>query len=119
MFGAENTTISGTYSSGAGSSDSLAARRAETAGKFLEDRVDRLALVCMAMWSLIMDKTNLTEEDLLERVRTIDRIDGVVDGKATRGISKCAKCGRVLNERHQRCLYCGADKLIRSAFDAV
>ena len=42
----------------------------------LEDRLERLSLVTMAMWSLLQDKTRLTEEDLLERVRTLDLMDG-------------------------------------------
>ena len=85
----------------------------------LEDRIERLSLVCMAMWSLIQDKTNLTEEDLLDRVKTIDLMDGVADGKATRTVSKCSACGSTMSQRHARCLYCGAEKLVESAFDAV
>ncbi|QQE11863.1 hypothetical protein JD969_20695 [Planctomycetota bacterium] len=87
--------------------------------KDLEDRIDRLSLVCMAMWSLLQDKTNLTEADLLERVRAIDLMDGVEDGKATKTISKCQSCGRTMSQRHQRCLYCGAEKLASSAFDKI
>ena len=85
----------------------------------LEGRVDKLNLVCMAMWSLIQDKTKLTEGDLLERVRTLDLMDGIADGKATRTVSRCARCDRVMSPRHRRCLYCGAEKLVRSAFDAL
>ena len=119
MFGAEGVSISGTYAANAAAGATSAANRAERTSQYLEDRVERLSLVCMAMWSLIQDKTSLTENDLLERVRTLDMIDGVADGKATRGVTKCANCGRVLNERHQRCMYCGAEKLVRSAFDAI
>lgn len=85
----------------------------------LEDRVERLTLVCMAMWSLLQDKTNLTEQDLSERVEVIDMMDGNPDGKASRTVKKCHSCGRPMSMRHRRCLYCGADKLHTSAFDAV
>ena len=87
--------------------------------KELEDRIDRLSLVCMAMWSLMQDKTDLTEADLLERVRMIDMMDGVEDGKATRTISKCQSCGRTMSQRHKKCLYCGAEKLASCAFDKI
>jgi len=84
-----------------------------------EERLDRLALVCMALWSLLKEQTNLTEEDLLERVRQIDLTDGKEDGKAKRQIAKCPQCGRTMSPRHGRCLYCGARDLDHSAFDAV
>ncbi len=83
----------------------------------LEDRLDRLSLVCMAMWSLLQDKARLTEDDLLERVRTLDLMDGVADNKATRSVSKCARCQRTMSSRHRRCLYCGFEQTAQSAFD--
>jgi len=85
----------------------------------LEDRFERLSLICMAMWSLIQDKTRLTEADLMERVHVIDLMDGSPDGKATKGITKCHQCGRTLNARHLKCLYCGAQKPASSAFDRL
>lgn len=85
----------------------------------LEERLERLSLVCMAMWSLLQDKAGLTERDLLDRVQALDLIDGVHDGKATRTISKCTACQRVMSPRHTSCMYCGRDKLVQSAFDAV
>ncbi len=85
----------------------------------LEDRLERLSLVCMAMWSLIQDKTKLTEDDLMERVKMIDLMDGVEDGKATRNVQKCHACNRTMSARHRKCLYCGAEKLAQSAFDTI
>ncbi|MEO0588067.1 MAG: hypothetical protein AAF078_10550 [Planctomycetota bacterium] len=93
--------------------------RPDTSAKLVEERVERLTLVCMAMWSLIQDKTNLTEKDLLERAALIDGMDGTTDGKATRGIRKCHSCGRTMSPRHRKCLYCGAEEKLSSAFDAV
>lgn len=87
--------------------------------RYLEDRVDRLSLICMAMWSLLQDKTKLTEEDLMERVKIIDLMDGKEDGKATRTVSRCSRCNRPMNVRHKKCIYCGHAKLISSAFDAL
>jgi predicted Zn-ribbon and HTH transcriptional regulator len=96
-------------------------RTTEAAGNIreLEDRLDRLTLACMAMWSLLQEKTKLTEEDLMERVKQIDLADGQEDGKLKLGVSKCAGCGRVMARRHLRCLYCGADKLNATAFDGA
>ncbi len=102
---------------------STAARGAARAGvveeglKALEDRLDKLLLVCMAMWSLLQERAELTEEDLLAKVKEIDLRDGVPDGKITTKVAKCPKCNRVMSPRHNRCLYCGAQKLHLTAFD--
>ena len=106
----------------AGESADLSRRRTtETAGSVreLEERLDHLTLACMAVWSLLQETTKLTEEDLMERVKQIDLADGKQDGKLKLGVSKCAQCGRVMSQRHIRCLYCGADKLNTTAFDAA
>lgn len=87
--------------------------------ELLEDRVERLTLVCIAMWSLLQDKTNLTEDDLNARVKMLDLMDGQADGKASRTVQKCDNCSRPMSMRHRRCLYCGHEKLHTSAFDAV
>ncbi|MEM1107206.1 MAG: hypothetical protein AAGH99_00770 [Planctomycetota bacterium] len=97
-----------------------ASKRTQREVQYLEDRFERLSLVCMAMWSLLQDKTDLTESDLLERVQTIDLMDGRADGKAEKtGVVKCHQCGRPMSERHMLCIYCGADKQASSAFDRV
>lgn len=83
----------------------------------LEDRVDHLALACMAMWSLLREKTDLTEDDLLERIKQIDLADGKEDGKVRAEITECPECGRTLSRRHRQCMYCGCEKLTTSGFD--
>ena len=44
----------------------------------IEGRVDRLAMVCAALWDLVKEHTELTEEDLFQRVEDIDLRDGVL-----------------------------------------
>jgi hypothetical protein len=99
--------------------DGSSARQATRDFSHLEDRLERLSLVCMAMWSLLQDKTQLTEEDLLERVKLIDMMDGKPDGKATTTVKKCHACQRTLHPRHRKCLYCGATMPVLSAFDSI
>ena len=95
------------------------AREARTESMFLEKRFDKLTLICMALWSLLSEKCQLSEEDLMERVKTIDLMDGEADGKLHRQIAKCAKCGRVMAPHHDKCIYCGAERLQLTAFDDV
>ena len=85
----------------------------------LEDRLDRLVLVNMAMWSLLQEKTGLTEQDLMDRVQQVDLADGQLDGKARKPPARCPDCERMMSPRHKRCLYCGADRLDYTAFDSA
>ena len=96
-----------------------AAERAMSDVQELQDRLDRLALICMGLWELLKERTDLTEEELLEKVRQLDLMDGREDGKVRRKVQRCQKCERVMSRRHKRCLYCGAYNLAAGAFDAA
>jgi predicted Zn-ribbon and HTH transcriptional regulator len=95
------------------------AREAQTTASDIERRLDKLTLICMALWSLLSEKMQLTEENLMERVKTIDLTDGQADGKLQREVARCANCNRVMSRRHSKCIYCGADRLHPTAFDEV
>jgi hypothetical protein len=78
----------------------------------LEIDVDRLLLVNRALWELLSQEETLDEEHLIEKVKEIDLRDGTLDGKFRKAeIKHCTSCGRVLNRRHYRCLYCGSESL--------
>jgi len=114
------TTSGGGVSADAAISAARSASRAEAAEREVEqlnDRLDKLTLVCMAMWSLLREVSDLREEDLMQRVREIDLRDGVPDGKVTRRIARCPRCNRVMSPRHKKCLYCGSPRLDLTAFD--
>lgn len=85
----------------------------------LEARFERLALVCHAMWELLRDSGNVSEEQLISKMREIDLSDGTLDGRRSATIKKCSACHRVMSPRHSKCLYCGAERLISSPFDGI
>lgn len=85
----------------------------------LRARIDKLALINMAMWSLLKEHTPLTENDLLERVKEIDLQDGQLDGKVRTTPQECPECGRKLSQKHQKCLYCGHSVQGNDAFGGV
>jgi hypothetical protein len=85
----------------------------------LTERLEKLQLVCMAMWEVIKEKTDMTEVDLMTKVQELDLRDGVVDGKVTRTVKDCPVCHRRMSPRHKRCLYCGHEELIDSAFEGI
>lgn len=82
-------------------------------------QLDKLGLVCQAMWSLLKEKTNLTEQELLERVTELDLKDGVLDGKYVKAPVDCPKCGSKMSRKFNRCLFCGQECTDKSVFDAV
>ena len=85
----------------------------------LETRIDRLTMICNAMWLLLKEHTDLTEEDLFQKVEDVDLRDGVLDGKVAKETTTCVNCGRVMSARHSQCLYCGNPRPVESAFDEV
>jgi ribosomal protein S27AE len=99
--------------------DRRAADDARSRVREYESRLDRLTLVCAAMWSLLQEKTGLTEAELLKKVEEIDLSDGVKDGKVRKQAMQCPRCQRTMSSRHARCLYCGAEKLDYVAFDGA
>jgi hypothetical protein len=98
---------------------SSAATESRVRIEHLEERLDRLALINMAMWSLIRQHTQLTEEDLIERVQEIDLLDGKADSRVSRQVGRCPACKRVMAQRHTKCLYCGEARPVLTAFDTV
>jgi ribosomal protein S27AE len=85
----------------------------------LEDKVDKLALICRAMWELLRDKYGLSDEVLLNKVKEIDLLDGVLDGKVHLKPKACPKCGRLVSTRRMHCIYCGADVSADTPFEKL
>ena len=75
--------------------------------EMMQIKLEKLKLVCMAMWTFIKDEKGVDEDALIARVREIDALDGVEDGKLRLGIKKCRKCGKTLNPKFEKCQYCG------------
>ena len=86
----------------------------------LEDRVDRLAMLCCAMWTVIQAHTNVEDEYLMRLVNELDLTDGHADGKAAHvQVSPCVKCQRPVALRQASCMYCGEPRKQKHPFEAV
>lgn len=81
----------------------------------LERNTDRLSLACQALWELLKERTQLTEEDMFTRMEQIDMRDGKRDGKIGGHPMICAGCGRTINTKRPTCIYCG----LRNAINTV
>jgi len=84
----------------------------------VSDQVDRLSLACQAMWELIRDRTNITEEDLEKKIVEIDGRDGKVDGKIATQSLTCHACGKPTNSKRSFCVMCGAPLRRQHKFEA-
>lgn len=119
LYAAGHTVTGGDRTLGGQSGGSSSRTDSRENTRQLEERLDQLTLICAAMWQLIRERTNLTEQDLAERMAIIDAKDGVADGKITRNVNKCPKCNRTMSPKHRRCLYCGFQKPMETVFDGV
>lgn len=73
----------------------------------LEERIDRLALLCRAMFELLAERTGVTEDQLSAKILEIDLRDGQQDGRVSPKPTRCPKCEATISPRFGRCLFCG------------
>ncbi|NLW86428.1 MAG: ribosomal protein L32 [Planctomycetes bacterium] len=93
-------------------------RSAEFKISELQNRLDSLSLTCMAMWELLRDSGNVSDDDLMAKIREVDLRDGALDGKVkAQRIAECPRCGRTMSLRHVKCMYCGEANLSQKPFD--
>jgi hypothetical protein len=96
------------FQSGLSSSD--ARNIASDAMMPLEQRLDELELGFAAIWRLLKNQYQLTDEQLIRAMQEIDASDGAQDGKISRGQRQCPSCKRQALLRYGRkCSWCGAD----------
>ncbi|WKD51108.1 hypothetical protein [Microbulbifer spongiae] len=75
----------------------------------LEEKLDRLSLLCHALFEELERTTGFSEAQLKEKMLEIDLRDGKLDGKVnlTAG-KKCPDCGHQIKKSRPNCFYCGA-----------
>jgi hypothetical protein len=80
-----------------------------TAIEQINARLDRMALLCRALWSFVSEEHGVTEEMLVARVESLTPSSAPM----------CGECGRPLAVRQPKCLYCSAARPEASLFDRV
>ncbi len=78
----------------------------------LEDRIGKLTLISLTIWSILKEKFQLSEDDLFKKIQEIDLKDGKLDGKIQSQVKQCASCKRVMSPSHQKCIWCEGGKLV-------
>ena len=82
----------------------------------LEGKVDRLAIICRAMFELMQVSSGVTEEQLKAKVVEIGQRDGHTDDKMTPQPKKCTQCGAVIPPQMDHCQFCGRQDQTASVF---
>lgn len=83
----------------------------------LEEKVDRLALICRAMFELMQESSGIPEERLKAKILEIDLRDGQADGRVSAQPKRCPKCAAMMSPQFGRCLFCGhQDGSVDAAF---
>lgn len=84
----------------------FSAAEALRASRDTNNRIDRLLLTCEALWTLVREKFDLSDAELIDMVNQIDLTDGVADGRKRRPPFMCPACERAITRRFGKCLYC-------------
>ena len=88
---------------------SAAADRAGRQADRMNEKIDALALACQALWEIVRENTNFTEDHLLKKMEEVDMRDGKQDGKMSSAAHACQACGRKTSRRTDHCIYCGLE----------
>lgn len=92
-------------------------REAQRETALLRADVEKLFMITEALWTLLKERGEYTDETLIELIRTIDLKDGRLDGKSRTKIrATCPHCGKIAIGTHPLCLYCGAE-IVQSPFE--
>ena len=73
----------------------------------LDEKINRLALICRAMFELLQPSGGISDARLAAKIQEIDERDGQADGRMTPRGQVCPKCGATMSARFGRCLFCG------------
>jgi len=79
----------------------------------LEQRVEKQALMLKATCSLLLERKAISEADLLARIQQL------AAEKNSEAVRTCSACGRTLNPKHNKCMYCGEARRVDSALDLI
>jgi hypothetical protein len=73
----------------------------------LEEKIDRLALICRAMFELMEESHGISEEQLRRKIVEVDIRDGQADNRMAVQPKRCPKCDAMMSPKFGRCLFCG------------
>ena len=85
----------------------------------MEEKMDRLVLICRAIFELLEERTGVTDQDLVKKIAEVDLRDGKADGKMAAAAKPCPSCESMMSPRFNRCLFCGHKDTSGDPFNTV
>ena len=82
-----------------------------------ERRIERLALHCQAMWEMLRERAQFTDEEIASKILEVDLRDGRADGRISQQVMDCPACKQKTNSKRAVCVICGADLPKNHAFE--
>ncbi|QIF05281.1 hypothetical protein [Roseimicrobium sp. ORNL1] len=82
-----------------------------------ERRLDRLALHCQAMWEMLRERAEFTEEEISAKILEVDLRDGRADGRISQQVATCPSCKQRTSTKRETCVICGAELGRNLAFE--
>jgi len=73
----------------------------------VHEQLNRLYLITNAIWELLQEKFNLSEDELKQLILKIDSRDGKIDNKVASQPEPCPSCQRPTLLKNKICIYCG------------
>jgi hypothetical protein len=84
------------------------AAEAELKVDHLERELNHLILICEGLWNLLKEKDGYTDQDLIDRVTSVEKNACKPDGtKRIVAPRQCPKCHRMPMRYQPTCPYCG------------
>jgi hypothetical protein len=90
-----------------GTEASPGVHHAKSKADSVEQRLERALLTMEAMWTLLRERLQVTDEELANRIVEVDESDGILDGRVRRPPKACPHCKKPIPARFARCVYCG------------
>ncbi|NUN95866.1 MAG: hypothetical protein HUU16_06810 [Candidatus Omnitrophica bacterium] len=84
----------------------------------LQWKADALTIACQALWEVLRGEVGLSDDMILMKMEEIDLRDGRADGKISREVVICERCGRKGNSARKQCLYCGSPLSPENVFES-
>ena len=84
------------------------ARTPDGEAAMLRADIERLLMITEALWSMMKEQFEYTDQHLMDRIVEVDAKDGRVDGRvAAQPPRACPKCARPSSRKRPVCMYCG------------
>ncbi len=85
----------------------------------LTERYEELYYLSRSVWELLEEATELTEEDLREKLEIVKSREKLATKPKAQSCPECDRPLQRIEGKHHRCIYCGYIQEFSSSFDKL